>query len=248
MLLELLLFVNYSQMCRRRKRDSEEFIRSCFEKYFRDFDKMLCEGACIYSRILFGTKSRGLERVSLRLLKISKMFGMSQILENKLFQGLHQVHHVKVIVHMIYWMTKPIVELISHLNDPKKHGSKPIWGARRILLPAPSYLYSNILMIGLFDYRLGNVKLACEVRKYCETYKSTFSEKELTILTHWAIEALMEFKDADARMFGYTHIILSPAKWIELSLEQILKMLEQSDILARALHLFLRQKRQSIRQ
>jgi hypothetical protein len=82
---------------------------------------------------------------------------------------------------MIYWMTKPIVELISHLNDPKKHGSKPIWGVRRILLPAPSYSYSDITKIGFFDYRLGNVELAYEVRKYCETSKLTFSEKELII-------------------------------------------------------------------
>ncbi len=251
MFLELLLFVNYLQMCRRRERVTEKFIRfirSYFDKYFLPyFDKMYFEGSHLYSHILVGTKSKGQKRVSLRLLTISKMFGMSQILVNKLFQGLCQENHVKVIVHMIYWMTKPIVKLISHSNDPEHHDFKHIYGPRWVLLPAPSYSYSNIMMINPFDYRLGNVELACEVSKYCETSKSKGSKNELQLLMHWATQAKMEFNDSDARMFGCTHLILSPMRWIDLSYEEILKLLEKSDILGQALRLFLRDKNKSIR-
>ena len=77
---------------------------------------------------------------------------------------------------------------------------------------------------------------------------SPITSTELKILIHWALEAENEFRDADKRMFGYSYLMMSVTEWKTYSCGEILDLLKQSDMLLRVLRLFLRQKRQLLRQ
>ena len=91
MFLELLLFVNYSRIYRGCVcKADEESLHAHFCKYFPDFDKLFRTGSSIYAAILFGSKKP--QRVSRRLLKISKMFGMSQILMRRFLCSSESSH------------------------------------------------------------------------------------------------------------------------------------------------------------
>jgi hypothetical protein len=77
------------------------------------------------------------------------------------------------------------------------------------------------------------------------------NHSELQILIYWAIEAQNEYKDADARMFGSSYTMMSVSMRKGFSCGDILDLLKESDMLVRALYLFLiekKQKRQSHRQ
>jgi hypothetical protein len=243
MFLELLLFVNYSQMLRGCMNKAEmEFLHSYFCTYFPDFDNLFRKGSRIYAQIRVG----GSRQTTRRLCNISKLFAMSQILMQKLFKRHEHRYYVAVNIHMIYWMTKPIIELVSRFNDPRFQKFNSRWGARLRLLPAPSS-YSMIEMINpINDFRLQNAGLIFFVRLKC-LGRSPITSPELQILIYWALEAQNEFKDADARMVGSTHPMMSVTEWKTYSCGEILDLLKQSDMLLRVLRLFLREKRQSLR-
>ena len=73
-----------------------------------------------------------------------------------------------------------------------------------------------------------------------------FNFFEIIFLINWAIEAENEVKDADERMFGSSYPMMSVSQLKEYSCGDILHLLEQSDILPRALCLFLGEKENSI--
>ena len=77
---------------------------------------------------------------------------MSQILMRGFFGRREHGCYMAVNMHMIYWMNKPIIELISRFNDPRFHDFKQKWGARRRILLAPSSPYSGIDVIT--DFRM----------------------------------------------------------------------------------------------
>lgn len=244
MFLELLLFVNYSQIRRGYiSKKQVELLHSTFCKYFPDFDNLFRAGSCIYAEILVGAKNS--RQVSRILLKISKLFGMLQILMQKLFKRHAHRYYVAVNIHMIYWMTKPIIELVSRFNDPRFQEFNSRWGARLRLLPAPSSHSRIEMMNPMNDFRLQNAGLNFFLRLQC-LGRSPITSPELQILIYWALEAQNEFKDADARMFGSSHPMMSVTTWKTYSCGDILSLLKESDMLSRALRLFFRQKRQSI--
>ena len=243
MFLELLLFVNYSRICRGCVcKADEESLHAHFCKYFPDFDKLFRTGSSIYAGILVGAKKT--QRVSRRLLKISKLFGMSQILMRRFFGRREHWYYVAVNLHMIYWMTKPIIEIVSRFNDPRFIDFSPFWGARQRLLPAPSHSSAEIKFPNVKDYRFQNAGLNFFMRIKCIGKKFNFFE--IIFLINWAIEAENEVKDADERMFGSSYPMMSVSQLKEYSCGDILHLLEQSDILPRALCLFLGEKENSI--
>jgi hypothetical protein len=245
MFLELLLFVNYSQMRRGCiSKQQVEFLHSRFCAYFPDFDNLFREGSRIYAQICVG----GSRQTTRRLRNISKLFAMSQIIMRSFFGRCHHAYYVRVNLHLIYWMNKPIIELISRFNDPRFHDFKPKWGARMRLLPAPSSPYSRIDIIEpREDFRLQNAGLNFYMRLQC-LGSSPITSPELQILIHWAIEAENEFRGSDAYMFGSSYPMMSAMTWKNYSCGKILDLLKESDILSRVLRLFLRQKRQLLRQ
>lgn len=246
MFLELLLFVNYSQMCRGCiGKQQVEFLHSRFCTYFPDFDKLFRKGSIIYAQIRLGAKMS--LKVSRRLINVFEMFGMSQTLMRRFFGIREHGCYLTVNMHMIYWMTKPIIELVSRFNDPRFQKFNSRWGARLRLLPAPSS-HSMIEMINpINDFRLQNAGLIFFVRLQC-LGRSPITSPELQILIYWALEAQNEFKDADARMFGSTHPMMSVTEWKTYSCGEILDLLKQSDMLLRVLRLFLREKRRLLSQ
>jgi hypothetical protein len=210
-----------------------EFLHSRFCTCFPDFDNLFYQGSRIYAQILVGAKKS--LKVSRRLIKISELFGISQILMRKFFGRREHGCYVAVNMHMIYWINKPIIELISQFNDPRFHEFKPNCGARLRLLPAPSSPYSGIDLMDIRgEFRLQNNALNSYVYSQC-LGRIQITSKELQILVHWAIQAQNEYKDADARMFGSSYPI-------------ILNLLKESDMLPRVLRLFLREKRRLLRQ
>jgi hypothetical protein len=149
---------------------------------------------------------------------------------------------------MIYWMNKPIIELISRFNDPLFNDFMPKWGARTRLLPAHSSSYLRIDLIHVrHDYRCMNDGLNLHLHLKCLEI-SPITSTELKILIYWALEAKNEFRDADERMFGYCYPMMSVTEWKTYSSGAILNFLKNSDMLPRVLRLFLRQKRQLLRQ
>jgi hypothetical protein len=245
MFLELLLFVIYSQMLRGCISKAEkEFLHSYFCTYFPDFDNLFRKGSRIYAQIRVG----GSRQTTRRLCNISKLFAMSQIIMRSFIGRREYGCYVRVNLHLIYWMNKPIIELISRFNDPRFHDFKPRWGARMRLLPAPSSPYSMINMIdAMRDFRLQNSGLNFYVRLQCRG-SSQIASDELQILIYWAIQAENEFRDSDAYMFGSSYPMMSVTTWTGFSIGEILGLLKESDMLSRVLRLFLREKRRLLSQ